>query len=192
MTKRKVILVTDGDQVARRVVEHVAARMGGRTISLSGGNPTPLTGEQIVELIKKAAYDPVFVMFDDNGMEEEGAGEQAMKFVAESPDIEVLGAVAVASNAVHTEGICADVYIDNRGNVIPDPVDKYGMADPNRRVMHGDTIHILNRLQLPVIVGIGDIGKMDGRDHLKFGSPITTSAVEYILKYHGYPVVNGE
>ena len=46
--KRRVILITDGDQVARRAVEKVAAEVGCRVISRSSGNPTPLNGESIV------------------------------------------------------------------------------------------------------------------------------------------------
>ncbi|NLJ99876.1 MAG: stage V sporulation protein AE, partial [Clostridia bacterium] len=43
MKRRKVILITDGDKVARDSVEAVAREVGGRCISLSSGNPTLLT-----------------------------------------------------------------------------------------------------------------------------------------------------
>jgi len=67
MNRRKVIIITDGDSVARDSVELVARKVGGRCISLSGCNPTTLTGREIVELILKAPHDPVFVMVDDRG-----------------------------------------------------------------------------------------------------------------------------
>ncbi|MFS8512909.1 MAG: stage V sporulation protein AE, partial [Planifilum fulgidum] len=92
--KRKVILITDGDRVAREAVEEVARQVGGRAISASAGNPTPLTGEQLVELILQAKHDPVLVMFDDCGSGGTGRGERAMEYVANHPDVEVLGAGA--------------------------------------------------------------------------------------------------
>ena len=52
--ERKVIIVTDGDSVAQQAVEIAAKNINARTISASGGNPTPLTGQKIVELIKQA------------------------------------------------------------------------------------------------------------------------------------------
>ena len=58
--RRRVILITDGDEYAKRAIEHVAHEVGGRCISLSQGNPSLLTGEELVKLIKKAANDPVF------------------------------------------------------------------------------------------------------------------------------------
>ncbi|MEH7515810.1 stage V sporulation protein AE, partial [Gottfriedia acidiceleris] len=35
---------------------------------------------------------------------------------------------------------------------------------------------------IPFILGIGDIGKMGGRDDIEIGSPITRKAIEYILE----------
>ena len=50
----------------------VAKEIGGRCISSSQGNPSTLTGPEIVKLIKKQHHDPVFVMFDDSGFVGEG------------------------------------------------------------------------------------------------------------------------
>ena len=50
-TRRSVILVTDGDEYARKTLEYIAKEVGGRCISKSQGNPTTLTGEQMVEYI---------------------------------------------------------------------------------------------------------------------------------------------
>ena len=88
---RKVILVTDGDNCAQRAVEEAARNIGGRCISRSGGNPTELTGREILELIKTAKYDPVVVMVDDRGNTHKGSGETAMEYIISSGEVDVLG-----------------------------------------------------------------------------------------------------
>lgn len=185
--RRKVILITDGDNVARQAIEEVARNVGGRCISLSGGNPTPLSGEEIVQLILQAAYDPVLVMFDDNGFKRHGVGEQALEAVANHPAIEVIGAVAVASHTDSVDGTLVDLTIDNKGNMIHDEVDKAGDALlGSQPVIHGDTVDVLNKLNIPMVVGIGDIGKMKGHDNFRSGAPITTKAVQQILEKNGF------
>lgn len=185
--RRKVILITDGDHVAQSVVEHVARQIGGRCISRSAGNPTPLNGSALVEVIKQAAYDPVLVMFDDRGCPFEGKGEHAIRFLAAHPDIEILGAVAVASNTHFVRGVTVDVSVNADGDVIHHGVDKEGEAEPSDLPrIFGDTVDILENVAIPVIVGIGDIGKMFGRDGMHRGHPVTKKAVEYILHFHGY------
>ncbi|MGD8401098.1 MAG: stage V sporulation protein AE, partial [Bacillota bacterium] len=72
MTKRKVVVITDGDRVAQKVVAKVAQNVGGRVISLSGGNPTPVSGREIAAAIKQTPHDPVLVMIDDCGCQGEG------------------------------------------------------------------------------------------------------------------------
>lgn len=184
---RKVILVTDGDRIAQEVIEQVAKEFGARCISRSAGNPTPLTGEQLVHLIMKAKHDPVFVLFDDNGHKGSGAGEQALEYVATHPNIRVLGALAVASNTELVEGARVDLAVDGLGNITYSSVNKYGDVEAGEELcIYGDTVGVLNRLNIPIIVGIGDIGKMNGKDHLYYGAPITKKAVELILKRHGY------
>lgn len=42
--RRRVILITDGDEYAKRAVERVAQEVGGRCITQSHGNPSVLTG----------------------------------------------------------------------------------------------------------------------------------------------------
>jgi len=98
--KRKVILVTDGDSIAQKAIETAAKNIQARTISASAGNSTPLRGKEIVELIKQAKHDPVVVMFDDRGFPKEGAGETALEIAAKHPEIDVIGALAVASNTL--------------------------------------------------------------------------------------------
>lgn len=181
--QRKVILVTDGDHVAQKVVEAVAKELGGRCISLSAGNPTPLRGSQMVELIKMAPHDPVIVMFDDNGDFGRGRGEQAIEYVVKHPDIEVIGAIAVASNTRFVQGARVAYSVDNHGQIVEEAVDKDGYADEElKHRIYGDTVDILNALQVKNVIGIGDIGKMEGKDSLQNGYPITRIAVKWILE----------
>ncbi len=186
--KRRVIIVTDGDEYAARTIQYVAAQIGGRAISQSQGNPTTLSGAQIIELILKAKSDPVFVMFDDCGLLGEGAGEVALKYVAEHPQIEVLGIIAVASKTHQTEWTRVDVSIDRFGELTEYGVDKSGLKDLELGRISGDTVYCLDQLKVPIIVGIGDIGKMARKDSVKVGSPITMKAVELILERSGYNV----
>ncbi len=65
--RRHVIFITDGDTAARKAVEEVSREIGASCISASAGNPTKLTGEQIVSLILQTREEPVLVMFDDSG-----------------------------------------------------------------------------------------------------------------------------
>ena len=102
--RRRVILITDGDEYARKSLEIVAKEIGGRCLSMSHGNPTMLKGYEIMKLIKKTTHDPVLIMFDDSGFIGEGAGEQALKYIAYHPDIEVLGIIAVASRTEKRNG----------------------------------------------------------------------------------------
>jgi len=184
--RRKVILITDGDEYALKTVEYVAAEFGGRCISKSQGNPTTLSGPEILELILKAPKDPIFVMFDDSGYLGEGAGEQALKYVANHEQIEVLGIIAVASKTHQTEWARVDVSIDRDGNLTHYGVDKSGIEELDVGRINGDTVYCLDELDVPIIVGIGDIGKMDRKDHVRNGSPVTKKAVELILERSGF------
>lgn len=184
---RKIIIITDGDKVASRSVQEVAHQVGARCISRSAGNPTPLTGEEIVNQIRLAKNDPVLVMFDDNGQGKYGDGEKALEYVATHPQIYVLGAIAVASNTEFVEGTHIDLAIDAEGDIVQSGVDKDGNVEFSKELrIYGDTVDILNQLSIPLIIGVGDIGKMKGRDNIRHGAPITKKAVEIILKRSGY------
>jgi stage V sporulation protein AE len=183
--KRNVILVTDGDKCAKKAVETAAVNIGGRCISRSAGNPTPLTGKEIIEYVKDAKYDPVVVMVDDRGNTHMGPGEEALEYILKSEDINVMGVIAVASNTNGVKGIKIDRSIDREGNVIPEAVDKYGISKDDK-IIKGDTVDVLNKVQKPVIIGIGDPGKMDGFDDFEIGAPIITKAMEEILKINNY------
>ncbi len=178
--KRRVIIVTDGDKAAKRSIEKVASNIGGRCISLSYGNPTVLSGNEIAELVLKTPHDPVLVMVDDKGCKGQGKGETALIELAKHQDIKILGAVAVASNSPKVKGIKVDFSITNKLEVYYGPVNKEG--EPTSDYFIGDTVEILNDLNIPCIVGIGDVGKMDGADKPEKGVPITTKAVHEIIK----------
>jgi hypothetical protein len=186
--KVKVIIVTDGDRCAQHAVENIAADLGLRCISASGGNPTPIGGREIVGLIKTVPYDPVIVMFDDRGRRDKGKGETALEYVASHPDIEILGAVAVASNTTGIQGVAADACVSGDGAVVDNAVDKYGqekVAGRDKTIVNGDTVDVLNEVAVPVIIGVGDIGKMDKADDIRRGAPVTRKAIEEILKRSG-------
>ncbi|WP_216830446.1 stage V sporulation protein AE [Alkalihalobacterium elongatum] len=183
--RKRVILITDGDESAKKAVQHVAKEIGGRCISSSAGNPSTLTGEELVNLIQKTPYDPILVMFDDCGYKMEGPGEQALRYVASDPTIEVIGAIAVASHTHFAEWTKVDVSIDRFGKLTEFGVDKNGLQDIEIGRIDGDTVYILDELEIPIVVGVGDIGKMGGFDTIEKGAPITRKAVELILERRG-------
>ncbi|MFZ5633212.1 MAG: stage V sporulation protein AE [Bacillota bacterium] len=185
--KRKVIIVTDGDLVAKRAVEVASQNIGARCISCSAGNPTRLTGEQLVAQIKSAPHDPVVVMLDDRGFLGRGRGERAMEYLAGHPDIDVLGVLAVASNTEFAGAVEVDCSVTGTGQVTAGAVDKNGQVKGDHSAyLSGDTVEVLESLDLPVIVGIGDIGKMHEADDPDRGSPLTTKALKEILNRSGF------
>jgi stage V sporulation protein AE len=146
-----------------------------------------LKGFEIVQLVHQAKYDPVLVMFDDNGFGDEGDGEKALRELVNDPSIEVIGAIAVASNTEYVNGTKVDLSFDLQGNIVKDGVDKNGIPlGLNTPMIRGDTVDVLNDCNVPVVIGIGDIGKMQGHDSFYKGAPITTSAILEILKRSGY------
>jgi stage V sporulation protein AE len=179
--KRRVILVTDGDKCAKKAIETAAKNIGGRCISRSAGNPTPIDGDEIVEYIKEAEHDPVVVMVDDRGNVHKGFGERAMEYILKSQDIDVLGVVAVASNTHGVRGIKINYSVDRDGRVLKSAVDKDGYSKAGK-IVKGDTVDILNDMKVPVVIGVGDPGKMDGCDDSEIGAPIITKAMEEIIR----------
>ena len=185
--RRKVILVTDGDRIAKRAVETAAQNIGARCISRSAGNPTTRSGEELVELIKTAPKDPVVVMLDDRGFNGMGRGEKAMAYIARHQDIQVLGVLAVASNTEKVCGCRVNASVSRSGRVIKGPVDKCGR--PKQNLLEGDTVEVVDSLNIPLVIGIGDIGKMDGADEVEKGAPLTTKALKTILDRSGFSVL---
>lgn len=185
--KRKVILVSDGDRIAKGAVEVASRNIGARCISRSAGNPTTRSGEELVQLILKAPNDPVVVMLDDRGFNGMGRGETAMTYLAGHPEIEVLGVLAVASNTEKVCGCEVDASVSRSGQVIESSVDKWGR--PKEDLLKGDTVEVIDSLNIPLVIGIGDIGKMDGADEAEKGAPVTTRALKTILDRSGFSVM---
>lgn len=177
----RVILVTDGDQTARRALELAASRLGLRCISASAGNPTPLCGDELVRLITEAAYDPVLVMLDDRGDPGTGPGETALAYLCNNPQVVILGAIAVASNTSGAACTPVDLSVTREGRVVGQPVDKNGLPVAHCAELRGDTVGILRELDLPVVVGIGDPGKMAGADAIEAGCAVTSRAIIEVL-----------
>lgn len=183
----EIIVITDGDKIACRAVEEAGRQLNLRTISASQGNPTPLTGRELLKLIKQAPHCPVLVMVDDCGNPHQGKGEEVLRYLGTHPEIEIIGVVAVAANIHHVQGIAVDFSISATCQIVPGPVDKNGRFEGlSNRFVEGDTVDILNQLNIPLIVGIGDLGKMDGRDSTDNGACITTRAIQEILTRSGF------
>ena len=183
---RGVILVADGDNNARRAVEAAAKNIGARVISRSGGNPTPILPDEAVRLIRQAAHGPVVVMADDSGHPRAGEGEQIILKVMRQPDMRVLGLLVPAiSDRLNACAIAVDCSVTADGQVVDSGVDKAGRPTGGHTVF-SDTVYALRGKKLPFpVVGIGDIGKMDGRDGADIGAPVTTRALQEILRRAG-------
>lgn len=179
-TMRRVIVVTDGDHLARRALKIAAKQLQIRVISRSAGNPSKLTALELVSYVLEAKRDPVIVMFDDNGDGGQSAGEQALLDFVAHPAVRVIGALAVASNTSLVQGVPVDFSIDCMGRHVASGVNKDGVATAPSKI-YGDTVDVLRKLRVPVVVGVGDIGKMGGRDAPERASPITTAALQAIL-----------
>jgi stage V sporulation protein AE len=183
MEKRKVILVTDGDMAAKAAVEKAAENIGGRCISASAGNPTVLSGNEMIRMIMEAKNDPVIVMVDDKGAIGKGRGEQAMEAILDCKDLQVLGIVAVSSNGKDCSKLKPNCSVTSDGEVVYTAVDKNGREKISKRIC-GDTLSILKSRRDLFIVGIGDPGKMFYSDDVLKGSPITTKALRIILEHN--------
>ena len=187
--KKRVIIVTDGDEVAKKAVEVAAGNIGGRAISRSAGNPSPLNGQELIGYIKKSTWDPVIVMVDDCGDLGNGEGEKIIREIYEHPDLDLLGVVAVASNTVEEEGVRVDRSVTRQGTITERAVDKHG-DEKHDKVVRGDTVSILSELKIPVIIGLGDPGKMDFSDRPEDGAPLTTRALQEIINQNGRSRLN--
>lgn len=65
-----------------------------------------------------------------------------------------------------------DINIDRDGNLTEYGVDKSGIPEYDIGRINGDTVYCLDSLDVPIIVGMGDIGKMARKDDLKIGAPL--------------------
>jgi stage V sporulation protein AE len=122
-------------------------------------------------------------MVDDHGSRAKGPGEDVLEELARSDEIDLVGVVAVASNTAKVSGVPVVYSIDASGELIEGAVDKEGDREPaGHEVIEGDTVDVLNEVDVPIIVGIGDPGKMNHADESKKGARITTKAVEAVLR----------
>jgi stage V sporulation protein AE len=184
MSKKRVIIITDGDRAARRAVETAVGNINARCISISGDRhpeEPPLTSDQLVEMLLSAPADPVVVMVDDGGKKGEGWGEKVLSGLLEHPEIEVMGVIAVASHLAKGESVSVEASVDRHGVIVEGSVDKEGQAQGNGS-LHGDTVGVLRKLKVPVVIGLGDPGKMDFHDDVNKGAPITTKALQAVME----------
>ncbi|MCL5115671.1 MAG: stage V sporulation protein AE [Firmicutes bacterium] len=179
-SKKRVIILTDGDQTAYRALSEACDELQCHPLRASEGNPTPLTGQDLITAIQEAPQEPVVVMVDDRGDAGLGRGERALDALISSPDLDVLGVVAVAANTHPVRGVPVDVAVDQEGHVVEHAVDKDGHPTAGD-VLKGDTVDVLKSYD-GFIVGLGDPGKMEGHDAVGHGVPATRRAIEEILR----------
>ncbi|MYL32678.1 stage V sporulation protein AE [Pontibacillus yanchengensis] len=182
MHAKKVIVVTDGDEYARKVLLSLSETIGGTCLAHLSANPTTATEQEILAAIKSAKSEPVYVLFDDAGIPGMGPGEKLLEQIANNKSVHIIGAIAVASHTKFREWSRFDFAIDGEGELVPFGVDKEGIPEMEMGRISGDTVYCLDQLSIPTIVAIGDIGKMRGKDDIEKGAPITRKAIELILE----------
>lgn len=181
--KKRVVIFTDGDQAAREAIKVACANVGAYPLTITAGNPSPLTGEEVLFLIKSCPHDPIVVMVDDGGWVGKGKGESIISYLLEAQDdIDLLGVVAVAAATRHTRGIKVDYSLTRMGAEVGAPVNKLGYPEAaGHQYLEGDTTELLLLQNGIRIVGCGDLGKMDWQDNPKEGAPVTTECLRTIL-----------
>ncbi|MGR6836332.1 stage V sporulation protein AE [Syntrophomonas erecta] len=176
--------MTDGDQSAHQAIECAARELKLFTLKATAGNPTPLNGREVLQLILQAPYEPVVVMVDDRGEKGIGPGERVIEYLMHCPEqIIVLGVVAVASDT-RVKGIKVDRSVTAEGTLVKKrPVNKSGCVEPEGHYrLEGDTLEILYKYPDLLVVGCGDLGKMNGLDASHRGAAITKRCFQEILK----------
>ncbi|WP_276202156.1 stage V sporulation protein AE [Salsuginibacillus kocurii] len=173
------MFVTDGDSKAIQAVKN-AARHLQLGVVVSSPPLAKMTGQ-----INRQPFSRVVVLFDDYGSHEIGVGEELMQQLSEDPRYEIIGALAVASTAHQYDWTHVDVSIDRFGEITQYGVDKEGWTELEVQRIKGDTTSVLDQLSIPLIVGIGDLGKMGRRDDPVFGSEITLKALQFVLEREG-------
>ncbi|MCY0877633.1 MAG: stage V sporulation protein AE [Firmicutes bacterium] len=181
--KPQVIVVTDGDDTAYEAIKVACRDLGCYPLAASHGNPTPLSGAELVDHILRAPREPVVVMVDDRGESGQGPGETALKTLLRSDQLDIMGVVAVAANTRPVAGVAVQESVDQKAKTTPQAVDKAGHPVPGHQ-LRGDTVDVLAHYGGP-IVGLGDPGKMEGWDAVDKGVPATRRALEEILKQRG-------
>ncbi|MEN6463434.1 MAG: stage V sporulation protein AE [Syntrophomonas sp.] len=181
MPPKQVIIVTDGDLSAQLAVERAAFELGLYFLQVTGGNPTRLSGPEVVQHILRAPHDPVVVMADDKGRRGLGPGEMVVDHILKCPEVAILGVVAVASDT-RVRGVVVDFSVTADGRLVKGPVDKNGWEEQlDHHRLEGDTIEIFRHHPELLVLGCGDLGKMGGRDAVEHGAMITRKCFEEIL-----------
>jgi stage V sporulation protein AE len=182
---KRVILITDGDAYAKRTIDYLAKKIGGTSLSYLADNPMTVEAKAMVEAIHAAEAEPVYVLLDDGGVPGVGSGEMLLQTISDDPEINVIGALAVAAHTQNREWSRVNFSIDQDGELQPFGVDKEGVITEEIGRINGDTVYLLDQLDIPLVVAIGDIGKMHGKDAIEIGSPITEQALRIILEREG-------
>jgi stage V sporulation protein AE len=99
--------------------------------------------------------------------------------------VEVLGVVAVASHTKLARGTPVDLSVTRQGRLYTGPVNKEGDPQKRDQSLLGDTVDVLRTVEVPIIVGLGDPGKMHGSDDVLRGCHVTIRAIQTILHHHG-------
>lgn len=183
LSRVRVIIVTDGDETAKKAIEVAAQALSLFPLKITAGNPTRLTGKEVLNYILQSPYEPVVVMVDDNGEKGMGPGERVIEYLLSCPEqVKILGLVAVASDA-RVEGVVVDRSVTYDGRVTIKPVDKYGREEKiGHYRLEGDTVEVLRKHSRSLIIGCGDPGKMNGYDAIKHGAAITRKCFQEILE----------
>ena len=186
MSRKKVIVVTDGDDTAYKALKDASQDLHLYLLRESKGNPTPLNGHRLVDAVLKSPHEPVVVMVDDRGESGSGPGERALEVLMNASELRVRGVVAVAANTRPVDGVHIDSSVNAQGKMIQQAVDKEG-RDQSSSILYGDTVDVLGDDEGRVpIVGLGDVGKMHGLDSVDKGVPATKRALQEILARSGY------
>lgn len=180
--KKQVIVVTDGDRKASEAVRVASDNVGGYCViaSQKPNEPKP-TSDEVKQRIREAPCSLVIVLVDDQGKQGEGRGESILRDIASDDQFDLLGVVAVASDMHHGNGAVVNVSVNREGELVQTPVGKDGREQFASVEIHGDTVENLDELDIPIVVGLGDPGKMDFADDAKKGAPVTTKALEVVI-----------
>jgi stage V sporulation protein AE len=161
--RRDVVVVTDADRRAQRVVVAAAARLGLPVAASSRQCPTRISPAEVIDEIARSPVEPVVVLADDGGASGRGPGERLIAALAVSPRVRLLAVVAVASNTVPVRGVDVEEAVTSAGRLlVRQAVDKRGRPRSGR-TLQGDTVDVLTDLAVPV-VGVGDPGRMGSDD----------------------------
>lgn len=183
LARVRVIIVTDGDETAKKAVEIASRDLGLFPLKITAGNPTNLNGKEVLNCILQSPKEPVVVMVDDGGEKGMGPGERVIEYLINYPEqVKILGLVAVASDA-RVKGVEVDCSVTCDGRLTRSPVNKYGQEEKKGHYrLEGDTVEVLRKHSQLLIIGCGDPGKMNGHDAVKHGAAVTRKCFQEIIE----------